>query len=272
MIKKVLIISGWVFCAVSILFLTGFAARQHGKRLTTGVEVVIDRTANQFFVTEEDVKTSLASRGYGLPNQTVDGIDIPAIEKLINAHAAVQSCEACINVEGKVLIRIEQRRPVARLINLSGESFYFDNRGKLMPWSDSYTAPVILVNGYFADSYATMSGVDFSSISADSAQKSVTQLDDIWQIVKCIDADTFLRVQMVQVYLSTQNGFELVPRVGSQKIVLGSAEGVEGKFRKLQLFYTYGLNQTSRWNDYSIIDLRFKNQIVCTKKPITNGI
>jgi cell division protein FtsQ len=272
MIKKALIIGGWAFCAIAIVFLLAFAGKQHGARITTGVEVSITRKADQKFVTEEDVKTSLISHGYGLPNQTLNAIDIPAIERLVSAHAAVESCEACVNVEGKVMVSIVQRRPIARLMNLSGESYYFDDRGKLMPWSDEYTAPVILVNGYFADSYATMSAIDFSTIAPDSAVKSVTLLDDIWQVVKSIDADSFLRVQMVQLYLSQQNGFELVPRVGGQKIVLGTAEGVDGKFKKLSLFYTYGLNQTSRWNDYSVIDLRFKNQIVCTKKPITNGI
>ncbi len=272
MFKKIVIISGWIFCAAAIIFFSAFAERQHNQRLVLGVDVTISRKADHFFVAEEEVKMSLIARGFGLPNQTLSTIDIPSIEKLINAHAAVQSCEACINVEGKVLISIIQRKPIARLINLKGESYYFDDMGRLMPWSDKYTAPVILVNGFFIESYAAMSAVDFSTIPADSALRSVMLLDDIWQVVKQIDADSFLRVQMVQVYLSQENGFELVPRIGNQKIILGTAEGVEGKFKKLGLFYTYGLNQTSRWNDYCVIDLRFKNQIVCTKNPIANGI
>ncbi|HTF03813.1 MAG TPA: hypothetical protein VK826_07290 [Bacteroidia bacterium] len=272
MIKKILVISGWAFCGLAIIFLTGFAVHQHNNRAVSGVEISIERKADQFFVSEEDVKTSLIQHGYGTSNQSISSINIPAIEKLVAAHSGVQSCEASINVEGKVHVTILQRRPVARLTNMSGESYYFDDQGKLMPWSDTYTAPVIVVNGFFADSYAAMSTIDFSTIAADSALKSSTLLDDIWLVVKSIDADSFLRVQMAQLYVSRENGFELIPRVGSHKIIFGSAEGVEGKFKKLNLFYMYGLNTTGRWNEYSAIDLRYKNQIVCTKKPNTNGI
>ncbi len=272
MLKKILIVSAWSLCAIAIIFLTGFAANQNKRRITSGVEISIDRQSNHFFISEEEVKTLMSSHGYGLPSQSVSGINIPAIEKLVNAHAAVETCDACISVDGKIYVKILQRRPIARLINMRGESYYFDDRGKLMPWMDNYTAPVILVNGYFSDSYATMSGIDFSKLSPDSAFRSVTLLDDIWQIVKTIDADSFLTVQMVQLYVSPDNGFELIPRIGNHKIILGQGDGIEGKFRKLTIFYTYGLNKSSHWTDYSSIDLRYKNQIVCTKKPTQNGI
>jgi cell division protein FtsQ len=38
------------------------------------------------------------------------------------------------------------------------------------------------------------------------------------------------------------------------------------KFEKLHTFYLQGLNTTGSWNKYSVINLKFKNQIVCTKK------
>jgi cell division protein FtsQ len=147
-----------------------------------------------------------------------------------------------------------------------------DENGKLMPWSEQYTAPVILVNGNFIESFSEMKNKDFSLIDADSAMHTATVLDDVWNILKAIDTDSFLRVQMVQLYLTADNGFELIPRVGDHKIVFGNAENINGKFKKLHLFYIYGLNTTGRWSEYSAIDLRYKNQIVCTKKPIANGI
>jgi hypothetical protein len=32
------------------------------------------------------------------------------------------------------------------------------------------------------------------------------------------------------------------------------------------MFYTEGLNKTDGWNKYSIINIKYKNQVVCTKK------
>lgn len=270
--KKILIISGWSLCGAAIIFLTGFALHQHDARTAEGIDIAIERKADQYFVSEEDIKTMLIRHGFGLNEQAIDAIDIPTIEQLVLADPGVENCQACITVEGKVLIKIVQRRPVARLTNLAGESYYLDDRGLLMPPSQSYTAPVMVVNGFFSDTYANMAKYNCSAISADSALKTLTPLDDIWNIVKAIDSDSFLRAQMVQIYLSPENGFELIPRVGDHKIIFGSAEGIEGKFRKLHLFYVYGLAKTGRWNQYTSIDLRYKNQIVCTKKPTTNGI
>jgi cell division protein FtsQ len=270
--KKILKISAWVLCAVAIIFLTGFAINQHNARTVTGMEVIIERSADHYFCSQDDIKTMLIRNGFTMNNQAISSIDIPVIEQLVLADPDVGNCEACITVEGKVTIRVKQRRPIARFTNMSGESFYMDEDGKLMPWSDSYTAPVILVNGNFIDDYATMKNKDFSAISVDSALKSPSPLDDAWHILKAIDADSFFRVQMVQMYISTEDGFEIIPRVGDHKIVFGSAENITGKFQKLNLFYQYGLNKTGRWTEYSAIDLRYKNQIVCTKKPITNGI
>lgn len=270
--KRILKISAWVFCGLAIVFLTGFAVRQHDKRTAIGIDIVVEPIGEHEFIPEELLNTMLISNGFSADRQIISEIDIPVIEQLVLSNPSVQNCEACITVEGKVLLKVQQRRPIARLTNLSGESYYIDENGKLMPWSEQYTAPVIMVNGNFIESYGEMKNKDFSAIDSDSAMNTASMLDDIWNIVKAIDADSFLRVQMVQLYLSVDNGFELIPRVGDHKIIFGEAENIEGKFKKLNLFYIYGLNTTGRWTEYSAIDLRYKNQIVCTKKPITNGI
>lgn len=267
MVKRMLTIAAWALCGVGIIFLTGFAISRNQDRELQAVEVSIERSADHFFIQEQDIKTQLIRNGYGITGQNLGSVNVSAIEKLLLAHAAVQNCEASVTVDGKLKIDILQRRPIARIINMTGESYYFDDRGHLMPWSDIYTAPVVLVNGNFADSYAAFSNVDFPSTHADSVGKTLTVLDDIWQIVNAIETDSLMRVQIAQVYYNPDKEFELIPRIGDHKILLGKAEGVAGKFRKLELFYQYGLNKTGKWTDYSSIDLRFKNQIVCTKKP-----
>jgi cell division protein FtsQ len=175
-------------------------------------------------------------------------------------------------VGGEMSIKIKQRRTIARIVNLLNESYYIDDRGMLMPWSEEYTSPVILANGNFADSYAALYHQSLDAISADSALKTPTKLDDIWQITKRIDADTFLRAQMVQLYVSPDNGFELIPRIGNHIIVLGDISDLDEKFKKLIIFYRDGIDRTGNWNDYTLIDLQYKNQIVCTKKTIDHGI
>jgi cell division protein FtsQ len=58
---------------------------------------------------------------------------------------------------------------------------------------------------------------------------------------------------------------ELTPTVGSQQIILGKIENYKENLEKLRLFYEKGLSKVG-WNNYSVINLKYKNQVVCTKK------
>ena len=58
---------------------------------------------------------------------------------------------------------------------------------------------------------------------------------------------------------------ELIPRVGNHTIVFGDANQIESKFEKLIVFYNKGLSNTG-WNEYSVINLKYEGQVVCTKR------
>jgi cell division protein FtsQ len=135
-----------------------------------------------------------------------------------------------------------------------------------MPWSDTYTSPVLVVNGFIKENYGTLYTVNFDSYSLDSALRSPLLMDDIWQITKRIAADTFLSAQLIQVYITPERILQLIPRVGNHVIVLGDISDIDEKINKLRIFYSDGISRSGNWNDYKTIDLQFKNQIVCTKK------
>ena len=64
---------------------------------------------------------------------------------------------------------------------------------------------------------------------------------------------------------------ELYPRVGEHTIVLGTTENFRKKLDNLMIFYKNGLSKTG-WNKYSVINLSYNGQIVCTKKNNTKKI
>ena len=272
MMKRILIIGGWIIGSGALVFMTGFAMNRHENRSAAGVDITIERNGDQYFVSEDNIRTMLIRNGFDFDNQKIGEVSVPVIEQLVANDPGVEMCDVSISVNGKVHITIVQRRAVARITNLAGDSYYMDDKGRLMPVNSGYTAPVIVVNGWLADSYSEWSDADFSTVGEDSALATTTHLDDIWNIIHAVEQDSFLGAQMVQLYLSPEEGYVFIPRVGDHRIIFGDASGIDGKFKKLHLFYAYGLAKTGRWDEYSAIDLRFKNQIVCTKKPIANGI
>ena len=71
--------------------------------------------------------------------------------------------------------------------------------------------------------------------------------------------------QIEQLYVNKEFEIELIPRVGNHRIVVGDATDIKTKLDKLKVFYDKGLNKTG-WNEYSVINLKFANQVVCKKR------
>ena len=119
----------------------------------------------------------------------------------------------------------------------------FDENGKRMPLSKVYTARTLVITG----------NVHF------------TEKGDLFLLAKFIAENPFWKAQIMQVHAENNGDLILIPRVGYQQIVFGKPINIATKFSKLKLFYEKGISEGG-WNNYSHINLKFKNQIVCTKK------
>ena len=90
-------------------------------------------------------------------------------------------------------------------------------------------------------------------------------LKDIYLLVNYIDNDDFWSAQIDQIYVDNEDEINLVPRLGNNLIHLGTTENFEGKLRNLKAFYKTVLPEVG-WNKYELINLEFKDQIVCRKR------
>ena len=130
--------------------------------------------------------------------------------------------------------------------------------------SDKYTANVLLANGAIYESYARHYTRPVNELV--NGVPSTKMLGKLYAMAKYINANKFWNAQVRQIYINKDKEMELVPMVGDQKIIFGDTTDMNEKFNKLHTFYLQGLNVTGWWNKYSTINLKFKNQIVCTKK------
>jgi len=256
----------WSALVIGLFVSLGFAEKQEGSLPCKSLDITISQETENFFVQNDDVKQMILDRGDSIVNQPVSTINIPELEHVLNSNAAIAEAEVYITVDGKMKIDVVQRRPVIRIINKNNDSYYIDDKGKLMPLSDKYTARVLIANGNLFEPFSKRYMYSISDIENNPQVKYKTLLDDLFQLAQYIDADEFWKAQVQQVCVNDDNDIELVPRVGDHKIVFGDATDMDEKFKKLMTFYKEGLNTTGWWNNYSAINLKFKNQIVCTKK------
>lgn len=264
--KKILNVALWVLGSSALVFTLGFVSDREAFVKGKTPQIIINQDDDNSFVDEDDILKFLKDRNDTLVNQPLHEINVYELERALNAHPSIASSEVAVNVNGDVIINITQRKPIVRVINAMGESFYIDNKATLMPLADHYTARVLVVNGVIPEHYAQFYNLSIPQIEKDSALCSASVLDDIYELAKYMTSDTLISGLITQAYVNEQREIELYPAVGNQKIIFGKAEDISGKFEKLKIFYTEGMNSSNSWEKYSVINLKYKNQVVCTKK------
>jgi cell division protein FtsQ len=230
------------------------------------ISVHISDNTNNKFITESDVRESIERENVNLIGTLMDSVNIHLLEDLItHNNKSISRAEVYRTIYGEIGVNVEQRRPIMRIINPNGDSYYVDDNGQVMPLSKKYTAHVIVVNGHLNEPYMDHVGENLKRQQLKSDNANGELLPDLFKLVHFINSSRFWKAQIEQIYINSKGDIELVPRVGNHTIILGSIDDMREKFENLEAFYEQGLSKYG-WNKYKTINLKFKNQIVCTKR------
>ncbi len=225
----------------------------------------VQTSKSNAFLDEHEVLTRLQYSGLIKEGQTFEQLDTDSITKFLKSISQVKDVKVYRNFGDSWNIDMVLREPIARIYNQRGESFYLDAEGVRMLTTPKFTAHVVVVNGAINE---PASGISVNEIINNDSLKSIHKLDDIYRISNYVCNDPLFHALIGQIYLEQNGDFLLVPLVGEQRIVFGSAyseEEVSDKFNKLRIFYNEAMD-VEGWNTYSEINLKFKDQIVCKKK------
>jgi len=147
-----------------------------------------------------------------------------------------------------------------RVMANNGGDYFVDTEGVVVRRRNLYTPRLHIVGGNINISQAMLEGV---SVLDTSIRNSI--LKDIYYLVNYIKNNRFWSAQIDQIFVDGHDEIDLIPRVGSHTVHLGSAENFEGKLNNLEVFYEKVLPEMG-WNKYSIINLAFRDQIVCKQR------
>ncbi|HIP37203.1 MAG TPA: hypothetical protein EYG85_10150 [Crocinitomix sp.] len=252
----------WLLFIVLVLVAMSFAQSSKEKQKMGLPYIEIDVFQDQVFLTKDDIYYRLKNKGLIGENKTFADIKFNEIENFLSQMSEIKSVEVYAKTGNKWGIKIKLRQAIARIFNLDGTSCYLDKDGRLMPLSINYSAHVVTVSGYINENDFTKS---VEQVINNDSLKTIEILDDLYQISNYVCLDKFLTSQITHIYVNANKEFELIPRVGNQRILFGKAEHIAGKFKKLKVFYTEGINYTG-WEKYDTINVMYKNQVVCSKR------
>lgn len=262
--KKIKYIILWSFIAIYILATLGFVADRQHRLVCNSVEVHIVDSMRNSFVFKKNIMNLLQQKGINLIGKNFGQIDLENLEILINSYPPVEKAEVYKTSDGRLVIDIQQRSPILRVIDMNNDSYYLDEKGLLMKLSGNYASNVIIANGNIHTGVPINNSINVLSLEEKAHGKRV-MLAELYKVAKFITNDKFWDAQIEQIFVNASGDFELIPRVGAHVIIFGDNTDCEEKFSNLMSFYKNGL-PVAGWNTYATINLKYKGQVICTKR------
>lgn len=254
----------WVVIAAYLVFALTFVSNKQENVLCTSINVIVSDTLDNHIIDRNDVLEQLESDNQKILGQAIRDLNIAKIEKRLNDDPFIKHAEVYKEINGELTIEIEQRIPVIRIINASNQSYYIGQYGVLMPLSKKVQTRLIIANGYISynpdfDTITNIYSNDFDQ------NEDIKVLRDIHGLVTYINQDAFWQAQTQEIYITQKKDIEIVPLVGNQIILFGKIDNYREKFRNLEAIYKKGFSAEG-WNQYKEINLKYKNQVICSKK------
>ncbi|MFN0031635.1 MAG: cell division protein FtsQ/DivIB [Flavobacteriales bacterium] len=261
--RRMWLVNGLAITGGLVLFtLLGFVHKKQKDTTCWKMEVLVNAPDGKKFISEATITRIAMQAQDSILGSRVDAINLKTIHEQVAAISSVKDARVYTTVDGRLMISVSQRTPVARIFNHQGESFYLDDDGFTMALSDECPARVPVFVGSIPDQVREGSFMDKTT---DGSYMQSTMLDDIYAFTNFISANEFWKAQVEHVHVNNAGEFEIIPRVGSHRINMGKAENLEEKFKKLMAFYAHTVH-TNDLNKYSMINVEYNGQIVCVRR------
>lgn len=252
----------WIFCLSGLVVLMSFVSSKKNTVAITNVKILIPGADN--FIEREEIDAVLKQSQGSLIGRKLEEVNLQDIEKKIKSNPYIALATVYADMDGVIHIEIKQRQPILRVINANGQDYYIDRNGLKMPVSPNFTADVLVANGNVMEHFTGRVDTLITKLAR-----------DLYETALFIKKDTLWDAQIEQLFVNDKADIELIPRVGNQRIILGSADSLDVKMRNLLAFYKQAMPKVG-WDTYKTINVKYTNQVVCVKnKPdsvIVNGV
>jgi cell division protein FtsQ len=260
-IKDIII---WTLVLAYLVIAISFMVEKRDALVCSKVEVRVKDSLKNEFVEEKYILNYLERKGIKLIGKNFKDINLESIESIINEYPPVGTSEVYKTVDGTLMIDIKQRNPIIRIIDKNYLSYYIDENGFVMRTNGNYTSHVIIANGNIHTDFPVDNKINVVNLEekTPAAYKTIANL---YRLGKYITENKLWNAQIQQIYVNASGDFELIPRVGSHIIIFGDYSDCETKFANLMSLYKNGL-PAKGWNTYETINLKYKGQVICTKR------
>ena len=250
-VKNIIIRVSMLIGVAAFIFLIVMAKSNRAQNSVKNIEVNIDEWNGNFFVTNNQV-LALINKNFDIIGKTLSGKDLEKIEKSLAIIPQVQKANAFLDNKGALTIKVDQRIPLFRVYNTLGESFYVDENGIKFPVTENYAAKVPIATGLIVE-------------PCNKNQKiQGKQLKSIFKLIQELKKNQLWNSLIGQININEKLQIELIPRIANATIIFGDDQNIEQKLKRLDVFY-FEVLQKVGWDRYKVINIMYKDQVVCLK-------
>ena len=234
---------------LGLFFLIAFAERKQGGSVCKNISVEINNLNENHFLDEVDVLQLVEGSGETIKGIGIDRINLKQIEKKLKYDKHILDAELFGDLKGNLIVNVELRRPIARIVQKDAPDAYIAKDGVIMPVSEKYTSRVVLISGYVKP-----------LLESEDLNKT-EEGKQLMEMIEYVNADRFWSAQVAQLDIERDGKINIFPQVTGQRVEFGRAENIETKFKKLMIFYKEIL-PTRGWTKYERVNLEYEGQVI----------
>jgi cell division protein FtsQ len=239
-----------VAALVGVSFLIAFGERKQGGNVCKDIIIELNNLNENHFLDEADVMKLLNNSGQAIKGIGIDRINLKEIEAKLRYDRHILDAQLFGDLKGNLMVSVELRRPIARIVQADAPDAYVAEDGMIMPVSEKYTSRVMLLSGSYVKKILEMEDL---KKTADGKQ--------ILEMIGFINDDKFWKAQIAQMDINQEGKISLFPQVTGQRVEFGKPENIGEKFKKLMIFYKEILPQRG-WTKYERVNLEYEGQVI----------
>ena len=233
-----------------VSFLIAFGERKQGGSVCKDIVIELINLNENHFLDEADVLKLVEDSGQPIKGTNIERIKLKEIEAKLKYDKHILDAQLFGDLKGNLIVRVELRRPIARIVQQDAPDAYIAQDGVVMPVSEKYTSRVILLSGAFV-----------KGLLESEDLKKTADGNQILSMIDFINADRFWKAQIAQLDISASGKITIYPQVTGQQVEFGKSENIENKFKKLMIFYKEILPQRG-WTKYERVNLEYEGQVI----------
>ena len=235
---------------IGISFLIAFGERKQGGSICKDIVVEIDNHNENHFLDEADVMKLVENSGQPVKGTGIDRIKLKEIELKLELDKHIQDAQLFGDLKGNLIVNVELRRPLARIVQQDAPDAYIADDGVIMPVSEKYTSRVMLLSGSY-----------MKKLLESGDLNKTEEGKQIFEMINFINEEKFWKAQVAQMDIDNDGRITIYPQITGQKVEFGKAIDVENKFTKLMIFYKKILPQRG-WTKYERVNLEYEGQVI----------